>query len=153
MALEKKLIGQTERINFPELHMDSIVARIDTGAQTSAIWASNIELKDGILRFTLFDETSEYYTGDVLQTHAYQIRTIISSIGTKEDRYVVKLLILISGRNIRASFTLANRSVQKYPVLIGRNVLRGKFLVDVEHGHELLTIKQSPKQVEKDLIR
>ena len=152
MALDKKLIGQTELIDFPELHLDSIAARIDTGAKTSAIWASNIVVKDGILRFTLFDETSEYYTGDVLQTKAYHNRTIISSIGTKENRYGIKLLILISGRNIRASFTLANRSVQTYPVLIGRNVLRGKFLVDVEHGHELPTIKQSSKRVVKDLI-
>jgi hypothetical protein len=152
VALEKKLIGQTELIGFPELHLDSIAARIDTGAKTSAIWASNIEVKDNILRFTLFDETSEYYTGNVLQTKAYHIRTIISSIGTKEDRYGIKLLILISGRSIRASFTLANRSVQTYPVLIGRNVLRGKFLVDVEHGHELPTIKQSSKQSIKDLI-
>jgi len=79
----QKLIGQTELIDFPELHLDSIAARIDTGAKTSAIWASNIVVKDGILRFTLFDETSEYYTGDVLQTKAYHNRTIISSIGLK----------------------------------------------------------------------
>jgi len=37
-------------------------------------------------------------------------------------------------------------------VLIGRNVLSGKFLVDVEHGHQSPTIKQSPKQVERDLL-
>jgi hypothetical protein len=152
MALEKKLIGQTELIDFPELNLERVAARIDTGAKTSAIWASNMEIKDGILRFTLFDEASEYYTGDVLKTPVHHIRTIISSIGTKEDRYGVKLLILISGRRIRASFTLANRSLQTYPVLIGRNVLSGKFLVDVEHGHQSPTIKQSPKQVERDLI-
>ena len=152
MTREKKLIGQTESITLPEFGMTNIVARIDTGAKTSAIWATNIKLEDKVLSFTLFDEKSEYYTGDVLQTRAYHIRTIISSIGTKEDRYGVKLLILISGRKIRASFTLANRSVQKYPVLVGRNVLRGKFLVDVEHSHESLTIKQSSKQAVKDLI-
>jgi len=147
MIREKKLIGQTEHIDFPELHMEKVVARVDTGAKTSAIWASNIKLEDGVLSFTLFDNTSEYYTGDVLRTRAYHIRTIISSIGTKEDRYGVKLLILISGRSIRASFTLANRSLQKYPVLVGRNVLRGKFLVDVEYDHKLMKMKKSSKQV------
>jgi hypothetical protein len=152
MALAKKLIGQTELIDFPELHLERVVARIDTGAKTSAIWATNIKLKDGILRFTLFNSSSECYTGEVLQTRAYHIRTIISSIGTKEDRYGIKLLILISGREIRASFTLANRSSQKYPVLVGRNVLRGKFLVDVEHGHESPSIKQSPEPIAKGLI-
>jgi len=152
MPLEKKLIGQTELIDFPELHLDNIVGRIDTGAKTSAVWASNIELHDGILQFTLFDNTSEYYTGDVVKTRAYDIRTIISSIGTKEERYGIKLLILISGRRIRASFTLANRSSQTYPVLVGRNVLRGKFLVDVENGHNPLSAKQSSKQAIKGLI-
>jgi hypothetical protein len=153
MALEKKLIGQTELIQFPELNLESVVARIDTGAKTSAIWASNVELRGETLQFTLFDASSDYYTGEVLQTNDYHVRTIISSIGTKEDRYGVKLLISISDRRIRASFTLANRSSQTYPVLVGRNVLRGKFLVDVEHGHESQTIKQSPKQVAEDLIR
>jgi len=152
MPQEKKLIGQTELIDFPELHLESVVARVDTGAKTSAIWATNIKLQDGILRFTLFDSSSEYYTGEVLKTHAYHIRTIISSIGTKEERYGIKLLILISGRKIRASFTLANRSSQKYPVLVGRNVLRGKFLVDVEHGHEAPSIKQSTEPVTEGLI-
>ena len=153
MSEEKKLIGQTEVINFPELNMEGVAARIDPGAKTSAIWASNISLKDEILEFTLFDKTSEYYTGEVLRTDVYHIRTIISTIGTKEERYGVKLLILMSGRKIRASFTLANRSSQTYPVLIGRNVLRGKFIVDVEDGHKLLKTKHNSKQVTEDLIR
>jgi hypothetical protein len=153
MALEKKLIGQTEIIDLPELGMDGVVARIDTGAKTSAIWASNVKLKDKTLEFTLFDKTSEYYTGEVLKTNAHHIRTIISTIGTKEDRYGVRLLILMSGRRIRASFTLANRSSQTYPVLIGRNVLRGKFIVDVEDGHKSLKIKQDSKRVIKGLTR
>jgi hypothetical protein len=152
MSLEKKLIGQTELIEFPELHLDNIVGRIDTGAKTSAVWASNIELHNGVLQFSLFDSTSEYYTGDVIKTKDYHIRTIISSIGTKEDRYGIKLLILMSGRKIRASFTLANRSSQTYPVLVGRNVLRGKFLVDVENGHKPLSVKHSSKQAVEGLI-
>lgn len=151
MALEKKLIGQTELIDFPELHLEGVVARVDTGAQTSAIWASNIKLEGGVLQFILFDDGSKSHTGDIIKTRAYHVRKIISSIGTKEERYVVKLLISIAGRSIRASFTLANRSTQKYPVLVGRNVLRGKFLVDVEYDHELVTVKNSPKQAVKGL--
>jgi len=152
MSLAKKLIGQTELIDFPELHLGGIISRVDTGAQTSAVWASDIKLKEGVLQFTLFDDTSDSHTGDVVKTRSFQIRKIISSNGNKEERYVVKLLILISGRKIRASFSLANRSTQKYPVLIGRNILSGKFLVDVEHSHELVTMKKSLKQVVKDLI-
>ncbi len=153
MAPEKKLIGQTELIDFPELHLGNVVARVDTGAQTSAIWASNIRLQDGVLQFTLFDDSSKSYTGDVIKTRSWQIRKIVSSNGNKEQRYVVKLLILIAGRTIRASFSLANRSTQKYPVLVGRNILRGKFLVDVEHSHELLEMKKNLKRIVKNFSR
>jgi hypothetical protein len=152
MTIEKKLIGQTEFVDFPELHLENVVARVDTGAQTSAVWASNIRLQEGVLRFTLFDDTSEYYTGEVLKTRAHHIRKIVSSNGNKEERQVVKLLILVSGRSIRASFSLANRSSQKYPVLVGRNVLRGKFLVDVEYDHELMTPEKPFKQTANHLI-
>ena len=41
------------------------------------------------------------------------------------------------GRRIRATFTIANRQTQVYPVLIGRNVLRGKFIIDVKLGKVL----------------
>jgi hypothetical protein len=152
MALEKKLIGQTELIDFPELHLGGVIARVDTGAQTSAIWASDICLREGALHFTLFDDSSKYHTGDVVRTRSYRISKIVSSNGNKEERYVVKLLILIAGRKIRASFSLANRSTQKYPVLVGRNILSGKFLVDVQHGHDVLAVQQNSKKVVKDLI-
>ena len=48
---------------------------------------------------------------------------------------MIKMLVIISGKKIRARFTLANRSTQKYPVLVGRNILRRKFVVDVKHKH------------------
>jgi hypothetical protein len=153
MTPDKKLIGQTELIGFPELRLENVVARVDTGATTSAIWASNIEVVNGMLQYTLFDAASEYYTGQVLRTRAFNTRVIISSIGVKEERYAVRLLILVSGRRIRAHFTLANRSSQKYPVLVGRNILRGKFLVDVERGHnELIVIEKHSEQATKDFV-
>ena len=60
---------------------------------------------------------------------------VASSNGAVQRRYAVRLLVKIKGKKIRGYFTLADRSQQAYPVLIGRNILRGKFLVDVESGH------------------
>jgi hypothetical protein len=59
---------------------------------------------------------------------------VASSIGAEQARYKVNMLVKIRGKKIRTSFTLADRSQQAYPVLIGRNALRGKFLVDVQSG-------------------
>jgi hypothetical protein len=50
-----------------------------------------------------------------------------------EERYKVKLLVVVNNRQIRAWFTLTDRSKRSYPVLLGRNVLHRKFIVDVSH--------------------
>ena len=69
-----------------------------------------------------------------VQSGEYDKIVVQSTIGEAEERYKIQLLIELSGRRIRASFTLANRSRQVYPVLVGRNVLSGKFIVDVSIG-------------------
>jgi hypothetical protein len=128
------VIGRAEIVSFPELKLTAVPARVDTGAKTSAIWASGIIEKQGVLQCVLFGPDSPLYNGEVLRFSEYELRTIASSIGEPEERYVVKLLVEVAGRKIRSSFTLANRSHQAYPMLIGRNLLRGKFVVDVKQG-------------------
>lgn len=130
----KRVIGRAENISFPELKLEAIPARIDTGARTAAIWASNIAVEDGRLTFTLFDKQSPHYTGEQLSFDTFGEQVVASSTGIAEKRFKVKLLVKLQGKKIRASFTLANRATQVYPVLIGRNVLMGKFIVDVKQG-------------------
>lgn len=129
-----QIIGRAERVDLPELKITNVPVRIDTGAKTSAIWASGVIEERGVLQFVLFGPDSEHYTGEIIRSDAYQVRNIASSIGRVEQRYVIKLLVEMKGRKIRANFTLANRSEQAYPMLIGRNILRGKFIVDVKQG-------------------
>ena len=147
-----QIIGRAEMVDFPEHGVRKVPARVDTGAKTSAIWASGIIENNGILQCVLFGPDSELYTGEVLRFKEYQTRTIASSIGETEQRYVVKLLVSVNGRNIRASFTLANRAEQAYPMLIGRNILRGKFMVDVKQGTPLLQAeKLRSEKLQRDI--
>src|SRR5436190_699353 len=133
-----KTIGRVEIISFPELGVSGIPVRIDTGARTSAIWASKINInKDGKLTFYLFGESSKYFTGKKIVAEGFSRTVVASSIGAVQKRYKVKLLIRLKEKKIRASFTLTNRSQQVYPVLIGRTTLRGKFIVDVKKGKAL----------------
>jgi hypothetical protein len=132
-----QIIGSVEAVDYPELNVSGIPARIDTGAKTSAIWASGIVENHGVLQCVLFGPDSPLYNGHVLQFHSYNLRTIFSSIGEAEERYAVRLLVTLKGRKIRATFTLANRSHQVYPMLVGRNILQGKFMVDVEKGQPI----------------
>lgn len=133
MNLDHQIIGAISIIDLPELGFNSIPARIDTGARTSAIWASEVKEIDGMLSFKLFDKQSKLYVNKIIEVNNYDRRQVTNSTGHKEERYTVKLLIELEGRIIRGTFTLANRSAQTYPVLIGRNILRGKFIVNVKH--------------------
>lgn len=124
-------VGTKELVDFPILEIYGVPAKVDTGADSSAIWASNIHEDDGVLYFTLFDKQSPFYTGKELSTHSFSVASIKNSFGKTEFRYKVLLRVKIAGRNIHVRFTLANRENNSQPILIGRRTLHGKFIVDV----------------------
>lgn len=132
----KTVLGRAEKVVFPQLGDAVLHARIDTGAKTSSIWATDVsETPDG-LRVRFGSPEDGLYERQLTFTHYDRVR-ISSSMGHKEVRYKVKMPIVLGGRRIRASFTLADRSTQVYPVLIGRSTLTGKFIVDVSEGSPL----------------
>ncbi|HKR82457.1 MAG TPA: RimK/LysX family protein [Candidatus Saccharimonadales bacterium] len=134
----KKLLGGSTYVDFPELGLAGVPTRIDTGARLSSLWALVEERPEGVLSVTFLGPENALYTGKKYEFTEYEQIVIASSMGHMQKRYKVKLLVKIKGKKIRAQFTLADRSTQVYPVLIGRNVLRGKFIVDVKKGHTLL---------------
>jgi hypothetical protein len=134
---KQRIVGRAEEVSFPEFALEKIPARIDTGARTSALWASNIHQTDGTLYFTFFDKQSSFYTGKEVSFTEFDEQVVASSNGITEQRYKVKLLVTLKGKKVRASFTLTDRSSQVYPILVGRNVLFGKFIVDVKKGKTL----------------
>lgn len=134
-------IGSSVKINFPRLGLNNVPARVDTGAKTSAIWATIIKEEDNLLYFTLFADNSPHYLDLVYITPHYRKKRVRSTSGITERRYVVKLVVEINGRFINASFTLANRHRQVYPILIGRNILRGKYIVDIKHRKTIKSVK------------
>jgi|JI10StandDraft_1071094.scaffolds.fasta_scaffold92424_3 ribosomal protein S6--L-glutamate ligase len=153
MATEKITIGPSELLSFPEIELEAVPARVDTGARTSTIWASNIQEQEGTLSYTLFDSTNDLHTGRIITTDHFTKLVVTPSNGIAEERYVVKLLVVFAGKRIRASFTLANRSTQSYPVLVGRNVLRGKFIVDVSRKELFDDETDKAKELEKGFMQ
>jgi glutathione synthase/RimK-type ligase-like ATP-grasp enzyme len=132
MQLHKDTIGTTERISFPKLHIFDVPAKIDTGADSSALWATDIqEATSGYLRFVAFGQGSRFYTGKSITTKTFRRVLVKNSFGVIESRYKARLTIQIGDRKIRAWFTLADRAGMKYPVLLGRRLLKNKFVVDV----------------------
>lgn len=147
-------VGRAERVDFPKLGLKAVPAKIDTGADLSAIWASKINEHNGTLTFVLFAEQSPLYTGEMLefQSNEYTITRVANSFGHREIRYRVQLSIKIQGKLIKGTFTLADRSAKLYPVLIGRRLLHNKFTVDVSRGDPLIKEENAKKRkLQQDL--
>ncbi len=133
----KAIVGRAERIDFPEGKIVGVPAKIDTGAYRSSVWASDIREEGGVLRFKLLGPASEFYSGQDCETDKYEVVEVENSFGHKEDRYSVFMRVRLGPKVVRSNFTLADRSKKTYPVLIGRKLLRGRYIVDVSEGQPL----------------
>ena len=146
MMREKTIIGRVEPVKFPELAEQEYLARIDTGATYSTIWASARETNQG-LEVSFFD-------GKYTKTFSeFFRRGVRNSTGEIQSRYVIKTIISLKGRRVRAKLTLSDRSNQMYPVLIGRNILRNKFIVDVAQGQADLKLEKAHRAKIEQLSR
>ncbi len=132
MRKKKTIIGRTDKADFPKLDIQEIDIKIDTGAFTSSIHCKDIEEVDGVLCATLLDEMHEQYDGKRIQFEDYKITSVRSSNGQVEERYEVMANIRLFTRLMKISLTLSNREEMRFPVLIGRKFLTGKFIVDVD---------------------
>lgn len=139
MKREKVTIGRMEYVWLVATNQKKIPARIDTGARTTAIWASSIKETDGVLTWKFFAPKSEFFTGETFQTNKFEKRVVMSSTGHQETRYLTQLVLQIKNRRVRTFATLANRAHSTFPILIGRNTLAGKFLVDVQYSTRKLS--------------
>lgn len=139
-----RLIGRREFINFLSLDISQVEAKIDTGAYTSSLHCENItinyENSKPILYFTI--ELGEPKT---FRFEEYTQKKIKNSFGEMEERYVIKTLVQIGRKKVNATISLSNRDNMRYPVLIGRRLLKAKFLIDVNQIHTNgINLKKSP---------
>lgn len=149
---ELMIIGRSCIVAFPQDKISAVPAKVDTGADTSSVWASDIHVDDNHnLRFVLFDKSAPWYSGKEHSMKEYEAKRIRSSNGQDEIRYRVRLSVTIAGRRIRAAFTLADRSKNAYPILIGLSALHKKFLVDVSQYERGQTTQQRPNRRKKPL--
>ncbi len=126
-----KILGRSDRVDLPGLELENLHAKIDTGAYTCSLHCSSNEVVNGVLEFVLLDEEHSEFTGRKYYFKEYDQREIKNSFGEAEMRYVITTKIKIFDRVIRAEFSLSNRGNLKFPVLLGRKILRNRFLIDV----------------------
>lgn len=133
-AGETPIVGWREWVSLPGLGVDWMKAKIDTGAQTSSLHAWNVEpfLRDGAewVRFEIHPLQRSTREAVIAELPVHDHRSVRSSNGAEQERYVVVLDLGLLGRVIKAEVTLTRRDTMGYRMLVGRQALEKGFLVD-----------------------
>ncbi|WPP50581.1 ATP-dependent zinc protease family protein [Catalinimonas niigatensis] len=131
----KKVIGTRDRIDLPEFNLYELPCKIDTGAESSAIHCHRVRLieVDGkeIISFRLLDPSHEAYNNHEYRTTKFKEKKIKNSFGNTEYRFSIKCQVMLFGETFSSDFTLADRVSMRYPVLLGKRLLKNRFMVDV----------------------
>ncbi|MDR9364192.1 MAG: RimK/LysX family protein [Balneolaceae bacterium] len=140
-AKEKKIIGRIEKIDLPNLSLYKLDAKIDTGAYTSSLHCHDIEqfVKEGKnwVKFYVLDPGHPEYEETQFKCAIHKVKKVKSSNGQIEERVIIKQQSQFDKDNRTIELSLTDRSVMKYPVLIGRKFLKGQFIVDVSKKYLL----------------
>ena len=130
----KITIGRVDKADFPELHLNDIDLKIDSGAYTSSIHCSNIEEitseNENFIKFKLLDPEHDFYNNKEFSTKNYTSKTVKSSNGIAETRFLVETEIFIFNQLFPIHLTLTERKDMKFPILLGRKFLNKKFVID-----------------------
>lgn len=125
------IIGRHEWVTIPEFGMEGIPAKVDTGAYSSSIHCSHNALIGDRLEFILLDIGIPGYTGKTLSTTRFKKKKVKNSFGQTEERFIITTEVEIMGKSFKADFSLSNRSELRFPILLGRKMLKNRFQVDV----------------------
>ena len=136
--MEKAILGCEEWVTLDELNIPSIKARVDSGAKTSSIQAKNIKriTRKGEAWVTfdvnpIQDNLSLYVS---CEAKIVDTRIVKSSSGETQKRFVIKTRIKLGSNAFEIELTLAERDGMEYRMLLGREALIDRYLVDASQS-------------------
>lgn len=136
MPQNKVILGSEEWFSFPDLGIPTIKARVDSGAKTSALHAINIApfIKDenNWVKFDINPIQNDLKTIIHCEAPLVDKRIVKSSSGYREQRYVIQTTLDIGTASWTIEMTLTNRDSMGFRMLLGREAMSGRVLVDPE---------------------
>lgn len=113
-----------------------VQAKIDTGADVSSLHAANIRRlqRDGV-EWVLFDLSDEDDRVFHFERQLVRNARVRSATGGRQQRPVVRIELCLGSTSALVEVNLVDRSAMSERMLIGRNFLRGRFLVDSARTH------------------
>ncbi|MEZ6134128.1 MAG: ATP-dependent zinc protease [Pirellulaceae bacterium] len=128
------IIGWREYVSLPDLGIRSIKVKVDTGARSSSLHAYDITefSRDGErwLRFCVHPWQRNDRKIVAAEARVLDVRSIRSSSGELNERYVIMTTARLLGQSWPIELTLANRDQMGFRMLLGREAIRGRMLVD-----------------------
>ncbi len=147
----KKNIGSEEWCGFPDLGLPVIKARVDSGAKTSSLHAFNIHTfrrnNEKWVSFEVHPIQGSRRTVIRCERPIVDRRAVKSSSGEAEKRYVISTPMTLGGDTWDVELTLTNRDSMGYRMLLGREAMKGRVLIDPYHS--FLQGAYTKKEVEK----
>ena len=146
----KLIVGSEEWCSLPGLGLPAIKARVDSGAATSSLHAFNILpfQRDGELWIS-FEVHPLQNDRSVVVRHEAPVleqRSVRNTSGISENRYVIREELVLGEQRWPIELTLTNRDAMGYRMLLGREAMVGRVLVDPEGSHQLGDVE--PAQLE-----
>jgi hypothetical protein len=149
MKIKKIVVGWREWLALPDLGVERIIAKVDTGAKTCALHAFYIDefVRDDAawIKFGLHPNRDDNEQAIDCEAPVKERRDVTDSGGHTENRYVIDTTFVIAGQQFTTEVTLTNRDNMRYRLLLGRNALRRRMLVDPGKSF-MLTRVAKPKQ-------
>ncbi len=144
---ELPAIGWREWLSLPELGIVAVKAKIDTGARSSAIHAFDLQTFSAEgkykVRFKVHPYQRDSHTTVISEAEILEEREVRNSGGHTEVRLTIVTLLMIGGSQWPIELTLTNRDVMGFRMLLGRQAVRDRFLVDPGKSY-LLSSNISP---------
>lgn len=132
-------IGWREWIALPDLGVEHVKVKVDTGARSSALHAYDVEPfeRDGrsMVRFLVHPYQRETNTTIEAEAEVIDERWVRSSSGKRDRRPVIRTTVLWSGQRWPIELTLTRRDTMGFRMLLGREAVRGRYVVDAGRSY------------------
>lgn len=125
-----QVVGYLEYVALPRWGLPCITAKVDTGADTSALHVERLELVGSTwVTFQAVDEGAELLRRSI-KARIVRRGLVRSSNGGEEERIFVSTPVRLAGRTRTVEVGLVDRSRMQFRMLLGRSALEGVYLVD-----------------------
>ena len=129
-----EIVGSEEWCSFEQMGIPAVKARIDSGAKTSSLQSQNIKIihknEEEWVRFEMTPIQENRSLKLICEAPLVDRRMVKSSSGVSEERLVIRTEVVVGRHRFDLELTLASRDTMEYRMLLGREALNERFLVD-----------------------